>query len=103
MTLSRRTFLSTGLGACGALAGWGAGLAAAPAAADSPRVRALTRGPKHHFFGYYAICPWNRDGSLVACLECDRQDRMPLPGEAARVGVADATTGDFTPLADTRD
>jgi hypothetical protein len=26
------------------------------------QVRTLTTGPKHHFFGYYGIPPWNQSG-----------------------------------------
>lgn len=66
------------------------------------KVRALTRGPKHHFFGYYGICPWNQSGRRLVCLESDFQDHMPSEGEAAAVGLVDAETGQFHRVAETR-
>ncbi|UCC99439.1 MAG: hypothetical protein JSW66_06055 [Phycisphaerales bacterium] len=66
------------------------------------RVRALTSGPKHHFFGYYGICPWNQSGRRLVCLESGFQDRMPSEGEAAAVGLVDAETGQFHKVAETR-
>ena len=64
--------------------------------------RALTAGPRHHFFGYYGICPWNASGSHLLALESDSQDHMPAPDEAARVGLVDAVTGAFHVIAETR-
>lgn len=40
---------------------------------------------KHHFFGYYGICPWNQGNEKLVCLEVDFHDRMPLPGESANI------------------
>lgn len=62
----------------------------------------LTRGPRHHFFGYYGICPWNVSGKRLVCLESAFQDRMPAPGEAAAIGLVDANTGTFERVAETR-
>ncbi len=70
-----------------------------PAAPPAP---ALTRGPGHHFFGYYGICPWNQSGRRLVCLESTFQDHLPGPAEAAGVGVADARTGEFRRVAETR-
>jgi len=53
------------------------------------KIRTLTRGPKHHFFGYYGICPWNKSGRYLVCLESSFQDRMPSPSEAAAIGLVD--------------
>lgn len=75
---------------------------AAAVASKSPRIRALTRGPKHHFFGYYGIPPWNRSGRYLVCLETDFQDHLPRPDEAAGIGVVDAKTGEFRRLTQTR-
>ena len=40
-------------------------------------VIALTRGPKHHFFGYYDIQTWDSTGRYVLALESDFDDRFP--------------------------
>jgi len=65
-------------------------------------IQPLTRGPRHHFFGYYGICPWSASGRRLVCLECDVQDRMPLPGEAASIGLVDPDSGRFRKIAETR-
>ncbi|MBM3744865.1 MAG: hypothetical protein FJW34_03600 [Acidobacteria bacterium] len=68
----------------------------------SPAAPALTHGPRHHFFGYYGICPWNQSGRWLVCLESEFQDHLPRPEEAAAVGVVDARTGEFRQVAQTR-
>jgi hypothetical protein len=93
--LSRRSFL--------------AGLTALPAVArgqvkdkpDTIRVpaRAVTRGPKHHWFGYYDKCPWDATGRYLLAHEGDFADRQPKPGEAITVGMVDLNDNDrFIPL-----
>ncbi len=54
-------------------------------------VHQLTRGPKHHFFGYYEKSPWDADDRLVLCGEVDFNDRMPTPDDVQRIGVIDTT------------
>jgi hypothetical protein len=27
----------------------------------------ITQGQKHHFFGYYGICPWDATGQYALC------------------------------------
>jgi len=51
--------------------------------------KAVTRGPKHHFFGYYDKCPWDRTGRYVLAMEIDFCDRQPNPGEPLTVGMVD--------------
>ncbi len=66
------------------------------------RVRALTSPPKHHFFGYYDMRPWDPSGRYHLALEVDFQDRPPTPDDPAVVGVVDLAEGDrFRPLAQT--
>jgi len=59
-------------------------------------VQQLTRGPRHHFFGYYGICPWNRSGRYLLCLQSPFQDHMPGRDEPAQIGLVDAGTGGFS-------
>src|SRR5688572_27000387 len=67
----------------------------------------LTRGPKHHFFGYYGISPCGATDRLYACLESDFHERMPLPAERATIGVVPLPSepgdepGAFQPLTTT--
>lgn len=71
-------------------------------AVESVTVRAVTSGPKHHFFGYYGISPWNESGTRLVCLETAFQDRMPEQDEPAAICLVNATTGMTTKVAETR-
>ena len=48
------------------------------------RVRQVTHGPQHHFFGYYGIFPWDPSGRYLACLESDFADRLVESEETLR-------------------
>jgi hypothetical protein len=65
------------------------------------KVRVLTSGPKHHFFGYYGICPWNQSGKYLFSLESPFQDHFPTQDESAAIGLVDARTGKFETIAET--
>ena len=62
------------------------------------KVRRLTSGPKHHFFGYYGMSPWNRSETKMVCLQSDFQNRLPNPGETANIGLVNQENGVFTTL-----
>ncbi len=64
--------------------------------------RPITQGPKHHFFGYYGICPWNATGKYHLCLQSDFHDRPPAAGDTAVVGLVDMETGKFEGVAETQ-
>jgi len=66
------------------------------------RVRILTSGPKHHFFGYYGICPWNKDQTHLLSLESNFQDRMPDLNDTAGIGLVDAKTGHYEKITETK-
>lgn len=70
-------------------------MALACASLKRPKVaiRQLTSPPKHHFFGYYGIPPWNHSGSQVLCLESDFQDHLPEPHETASIVLIDTRSG----------
>lgn len=83
---SRRHFLRAGLAA--ALVPRG-GAQAAPLP-----VRAITRGPRFHWFAYYdklQFCPRNR---LVLGNQVDFEHRSPQPQDRIRVGLVDLEDGD---------
>ena len=71
------------------------------AEAQSCPVRALTRGPLAHFFGYYDKPPWDRSGRYVLAVEAEHVARMPLPGEPAGIVVVDTVTGKAERVAET--
>ena len=64
-------------------------------------IRVLSRGPKHHFYGYYGINPWDHSGRRHLALETDFHEHAPRPDDQAGVGLVDADTGAFQPYAST--
>jgi hypothetical protein len=64
-------------------------------------IKTLTSGPKHHFFGYYGICPWNESEKYVLSLESSFQDHMPSRHESANIGLVDSKTGKFEKITQT--
>ena len=58
------------------------------------RVRAISGAPKHHFFGYYDMRPWDPTGRYHLVLEVDFMDRPPSPDDVAGVCVIDLAGGD---------
>lgn len=58
----------------------------------------ITRGPKHHFFGYYEKSPWNASQTLMLAHEADFNDRAPGPDDRLRVGVVHLADKRFEPL-----
>ena len=64
-------------------------------------IKALTKGPKHHFFGFHDVVCSNQAGNLILALETDIIDRPPVPGQTVTVGVVDSKSGEFQPLVET--
>lgn len=63
-------------------------------AAGEPGVRVtqLTRGPKHHYFGYIGqsrTIPWNANGRYLLALQVGFQDRLPGANDPAEVCLLD--------------
>lgn len=79
MRISRRVFLATTT-AC-----------AARGAAEErlPPVRAITRGPKFHWFGYYDKFQFDPSGRYVLGMEVDFEHRSPKPDDTIRLGMVD--------------
>lgn len=101
--LTRRRFSRTV--AVGA-AGVGAAMLSQPldcATIVSVPVRAMTRGPRHHWFGYYDKCPVDRTGRYLLAHASDFAARQPRPGEPLTLGVVDldGATATLHPLATT--
>lgn len=79
----RRRFLA------GALA-----LPAAQGASALPPVRAITRGPKFHWFGYYDKLQFSPDNRYVLGMQVDFEHRSPRPDDEIRVGMVDLKDND---------
>lgn len=81
--MHRRQFLHAGSAALlglGALRG---------ADAKLPPVRALTKGPKFHWFGYYDKLEFDPTSRYVLGMEVDFEHRSPKPDDVIKVGMVD--------------
>ena len=66
-------------------------------------VRAVTRPPHHHFFGYYDKSPWDAGRGRLLGLETTCMDRGPTGRDPAVIGVIDvARDYAWEPVAETR-
>jgi hypothetical protein len=60
----------------------------------APPVRAITRGPKFHWFGYYDKLQFDPTGRYVLGMEVDFEHRSPAPDDVIRLGVIDTHDSD---------
>jgi hypothetical protein len=91
---------------------WLAGTAAGAAslvgrslrAADGfPPVRAVTQGPKFHWFGYYDKYAFSADNRYLLSNQVDFEGRSPTAEDVIRVGMIDLKNGDqWTELGESR-
>lgn len=66
-------------------------------------VRAITHGPKSHWFGYYDKYQFDPTGRYVLGMEIGYDDRSPTPEDAVVLGMVDLQEGDkWIPLAESR-
>jgi hypothetical protein len=59
-----------------------------------PPVRAITRGPKFHWFSYYDKLQFDPSGRYALCNEVDFEHRSPKPDDVIRVGMVDLEDSD---------
>jgi len=62
----------------------------------------LTNGPKHHFFGYYDISPWNLAQTHHLILETDFHERAVEQDDQATVALVETATGEVKPISQTK-
>ncbi|MDD5348713.1 MAG: hypothetical protein PHQ12_00750 [Chthoniobacteraceae bacterium] len=61
---------------------------------------AVTKGPQHHFFGYYDKFPWDASGRWMLGMESSFMDRPPTENDILTIGLIDtACDNQWTPLA----
>jgi hypothetical protein len=93
--IDRRGFLksaaATGMAACGV--GY-LQPAAAAVETELPPVRVITRGPKHHWFGYYDKLEFDPSDRYVLSMEVDFEHRSPQPDDAIKIGMVDLADDD---------
>lgn len=72
-------------------------------AGSLPPIRAITRGPKYHWFGYYDKLQFDPSSRYVLGMEVDFEHRSPRPDDVIRLGVIDTEDGDrWTEIGQTR-
>ncbi len=59
-----------------------------------PPVRTITRGPKHHWFGYYDKLEFDPTNRYVLSNEVDFEHRTPTAEDRINVGMVDTQDGD---------
>ena len=59
-----------------------------------PPIRAITRGPKFHWRGYYDKLLFDPTNRLVLSNEVDFNGRSPLPADSIHIGFIDTEHGD---------
>ena len=59
-----------------------------------PPVRALTGGPKHHWFGYYDKWEFDPTCRFVLGMEVEFEGRSPRADDVIKVGMVDTQDGD---------
>ena len=91
-SVDRRTFL--GVSAAGLL---GAGEACSVSSGREkrfPPTRVITRGPKHHWFGYYDKLQFDPTSRYVLGMEVDFEHRSPRSNDVIKVGMVDLLNND---------
>lgn len=69
-------------------------VAGGAAAKGLPPIRALTRGPKYHWFGYYDKLQFDPTSRYCLGMEVDFEHRSPRAEDEIRLGVIDTQDGD---------
>lgn len=95
MNYSRREFLAAaGVATLGAVAGRAVAAEQPVEFTANVPVRAITRGPKFHWFGYYDKFEFDPSGRRVLAMEVDFEGRSPRADDVIHVGMVDVQDGD---------
>src|SRR5689334_11686609 len=62
--------------------------------AKPPPIRAITKGPKFHWFGYYDKLQFDPSNRYVLGMEVDFEHRSPPADVAIKIGMVDLKDGD---------
>ncbi len=65
-----------------------------PQSDQLPPVRTITRGPKHHWFGYYDKREFDPTNRFVLSNQIDFEGRTPTADDVIRVGMIDTANND---------
>lgn len=95
VALDRRAFLQhTASGALGLIGSIAFAAGGDSKVKDLPPPRAITRGPKFHWFSYYDKLQFDPTGRYVLGMEVDFEHRSPKPDDVISIGMVDLQDGD---------
>jgi hypothetical protein len=95
--LNRRQFLKCSVGSTMAFAGLAGpvfGNSNELKSPDLPPVRAITRGPKFHWFGYYDKLQFDPTGRYALGMEAYFENRSPKADDVIKIGMVDLKNDD---------
>ena len=99
--LTRRKFLHYTAGSALALTGLpGYANQANSKPEDLPPIRAITRGPKFHWFSYYDKLQFDPSCRYVLGMEVNFEHRSPQPDDVISIGMVDLKDNDRSPRCD---
>lgn len=92
---TRRDILRIATASAGSLAGLSSrGLFAAEGNKVLTKSRTITRGPKHHWFGYYDKLQFDPSQRFVLGMEVDFEHRSPRADDVIKIGMVDLEDND---------
>lgn len=92
--MNRRSFLIQSAGASVGAAALGLSRKSLMAQEKLPPIRAITKGPKKHWFGYYDKFQFDPTNRFVLGNQVDFEHRSPRADDVIRVGMVDLQDGD---------
>ncbi|MBM4035028.1 MAG: hypothetical protein FJ291_25070 [Planctomycetes bacterium] len=103
---SRRRFLKSMVGTAALAASHqalAAGVKGKRMSETAAPIRAITQGPKFHWFGYYDKLQFDPSGRYCLGMEVGFEHRSPRPDDAVKIGMVDLKDGDsWTELGESR-
>jgi len=95
IALNRRIFLQRAAYGTLVVSGLvGPSLGANSPAENLPAARAITRGPKFQWFGYYDKLQFDPAGRYALAMEVDFEHRSPKPDDVVKIGMVDLQDAD---------
>lgn len=94
MTADRREFLTRSLAGLAAVAAGQIPWTAAAAEPMFPPTRVITRGPRHHWFGYYDKLQFDPTSRYVLGMQVPFEHRTPAADDVIQIGMIDIEDGD---------
>ncbi len=92
-TVRRRQFLKAAAAGVLGTSAW-RGAHGRVLADEFPPTRVITRGPKHHWFGYYDKYEFDPSDRYVLGMEVDFEHRSPSPDDVIKIGMVDLDDND---------